>query len=61
MLQSESHNIDFIWNKEELSEQGKESIVVQVHKKSDKTDCSNIEACHCCRVHTNFYQIFSHR
>jgi hypothetical protein len=30
-----------IWNKEELPHQWKESIVVPVHKKGDKTDCSN--------------------
>jgi hypothetical protein len=30
-----------IWNKEELSHQWKESIVVLIHKKGDKTDCSN--------------------
>jgi hypothetical protein len=30
-----------IWNKEELPDQWKESIIVPVHKKGDKTDCSN--------------------
>jgi hypothetical protein len=30
-----------IWNKEELPHQWKESIVVPIHKKSDKTDWSN--------------------
>jgi sorting nexin-29 len=30
-----------IWNKEELPHQWKESIVVPIHKKGDKTDCSN--------------------
>jgi len=30
-----------IWNKEELPEEWKESIVVPIYKKSDKTDCSN--------------------
>jgi hypothetical protein len=30
-----------IWNKEELPEQWKESIIVSVHKKGDKTDCNN--------------------
>jgi hypothetical protein len=29
-----------IWNKEELPVQWKESIIVPVHKKGDKTDCS---------------------
>ena len=30
-----------IWNKEELPEEGKESIIVPIHKKGDKTDCNN--------------------
>jgi hypothetical protein len=30
-----------IWNKEELPHQWKESTVVPIHKKGDKTDCSN--------------------
>ena len=30
-----------IWNKEELSEEWKESIIVPIYKKGDKTDCSN--------------------
>jgi hypothetical protein len=29
------------WNKEELPDQWKESIIVPVHKKDDKTDCNN--------------------
>jgi hypothetical protein len=30
--------IHSIWNKEELPDQWKESIIVAVHKKGDKTD-----------------------
>ena len=30
-----------IWNKEELPGEWKESIIVPVHKKGDKTDCNN--------------------
>jgi hypothetical protein len=33
--------INSIWNKEELPEKWKESITVPVHKKGDKTECSN--------------------
>jgi hypothetical protein len=32
--------INSIWSKEELPDQ-KESIIVPIHKKGDKTDCSN--------------------
>jgi hypothetical protein len=41
-LRSEIHKlIRLIWNKEELPHQWKQSIVVPIHKKGDKTDCSN--------------------
>ena len=30
-----------IWNKEELPEEWKESIMVPIYKKGDKTDCCN--------------------
>jgi hypothetical protein len=41
-LRSEIHKlIKLIWSKEELPHQWKESIVVPIHKKVDKTDCSN--------------------
>jgi hypothetical protein len=42
ILHSEIHKlIILIWNKEELPHQWKELIVVPIHKKGDKTDCSN--------------------
>jgi hypothetical protein len=41
-LHSEIHKlIKLIWNKEELPHQWKESIVVPINKKGDKTECSN--------------------
>jgi hypothetical protein len=41
-LHSEIHKlIKSIWNKEELPHQWKESIIVPIHKKGDKTECSN--------------------
>jgi hypothetical protein len=33
--------INFIWSKEELPDQWKESIILPVYEKGDKTDCSN--------------------
>jgi hypothetical protein len=42
ILHSEIHKlIMFIWNTEELLHQRKESIVIPIHKKCDKTHCSN--------------------
>jgi hypothetical protein len=42
ILHSEIHKlIIIIWTKEELPHQWKELIVVPIHKKDDKTDCSN--------------------
>jgi hypothetical protein len=32
-----------IWNKEELPQQWKESIIVPIYKKEEKTDCSNYQ------------------
>jgi hypothetical protein len=41
-LRSEIHKLTkLIWNKEELRHLWKGSIVVPIHKKGDKTDCSN--------------------
>ena len=30
-----------IWNKEELPDEWKESIIVPIYKKGDKTECNN--------------------
>jgi hypothetical protein len=41
-LQSEIHKlINSIWSYEALSDQWKESIIVPIYMKDDKTDCSN--------------------
>jgi hypothetical protein len=42
MLQSAIHKlINSIWNKKQLPDQWKESIIVPIHKMSEKTDCKN--------------------
>jgi hypothetical protein len=42
ILLSEIHKlINSVWNKEELPDQWKESIIVSVHKNCNKTDCNN--------------------
>jgi hypothetical protein len=41
-IRSEIHELLIsIWNKEELPEKWKESVIVPIYKKGDKTDCSN--------------------
>jgi hypothetical protein len=41
-LWTEIHKLSSsIWNKEELANQYKESIIVPIHKKGNKTDCNN--------------------
>jgi hypothetical protein len=58
-LRSEIHKLlMLIWNKEELPHQWKESIVVPIHKKDDKTDCSNYRGISYCRLHRKFYLTF---
>jgi hypothetical protein len=42
IIRSEIHKLIIsIWNKEELPEEWKESVIVTIYKKGDKTDCSN--------------------
>ena len=43
-----------IWNKEELPEEWKESIIVPVYKKGYKTDCNNYRGYHFCKLRTKF-------
>jgi hypothetical protein len=51
-IHSEIHKlINSIWNKEELPEEWKESIIVPIYKKGDKTDCSNDRTYHLCQRH----------
>jgi hypothetical protein len=57
ILRSEIHKlINNIWHKEKLPDQTKESIIVPVHKKGDKTVVI-IVGYHCYQLHTKFYPI----
>jgi len=47
-----------IWKKEKLPEEWKESIIVLIHKKGDKTDCNNYRAYHFCQPIIKFYSTF---
>jgi len=50
-IRSEIHKrINSIWNKEELSEEWKELIIVPIHKKGDKTNCSNYRGISCLSI-----------
>jgi len=44
-----------IWNKEELPEGWKDSIVVPIYKKDDKTDFSNYKGMSLCETRTKFH------
>jgi len=44
-----------VWNKEELPEKRKESIMVPIYKKGDKTDCSNYRGISLLPTKYNFF------
>jgi hypothetical protein len=50
------YSINSIWNKEELPEQWKESLIVPIYKKGYKTDCRNYSVI---SVFTTTYKIVS--
>ena len=47
-----------IWKKEKLPEEWKETIIVPIHKKGDKTDCNNYWGIYICQILTKFYPTF---
>jgi hypothetical protein len=51
--------VKLIWNTEELSRQWKESIVVPIHKKGDKTDCNNYRGISLPLTSYKIFQTFS--
>jgi len=40
-IRGEIHKLISIWNKQKLPDEWKESIIVPIYKKGDKTDCNN--------------------
>ena len=42
------------WNKEEMPEEWNEKIIVSIHKKGDKTDCTNYRGITICQLGTKF-------
>jgi hypothetical protein len=58
-LQSTNSLILFGIRKNELSDQWKESVIVPIHKKGDKTDCNNYRGISLYQLHTKFYQMSS--
>jgi len=50
-----------IWNKEELPEEWKKSVIVPTYTKGDKTDCSNYRGISLLQLHTKFYPIFCYQ
>jgi hypothetical protein len=51
--------VNSVWNKEQLSDQWKRSIIVPVHKKGNKTYCNNYHGISLLLTHTTFYRISS--
>jgi hypothetical protein len=51
--------INSVWNKEELSDQWKESIIVPVQKIVTKRTVIIIVGYHCYQLHTKFYRMSS--
>jgi len=47
--------ITSIWKKEKLPEEGKESIILPIHKKGDKTDCNNYRCISLLPTTSKFY------
>ena len=54
-LGEEYTSVISIWNKEELPEKWKESIIVPIYKKDVKQIVVIIGACHFCQLRTKFY------
>jgi hypothetical protein len=46
------------WNTEKFPDQWKDSIIILVHRKGAKTNCSNYRGYHYYQLHTKFYRIF---
>jgi hypothetical protein len=49
--------INSVWNKEELPDHWKESVIVRIHKKGDKTDYNNYRGISLLSTSYKIYQI----
>jgi hypothetical protein len=59
IIRSEIHKfIISTWNKEELSEEWKESVILPIYEKGDKKVVVTIEAYQFCQIRTKFYPTF---
>jgi hypothetical protein len=53
--------INSVWNKEDLPDQWKESIIVPIHKKGGKTNCNNYRGISLLSTSHNIFLISSSR
>jgi hypothetical protein len=51
--------ITSVWNMKELPDQWKDSIIIPVYKKGDKTDCNSYCGISLLSLHTKVYQLSS--
>jgi hypothetical protein len=55
-ISSKIINVTFIWSKEELPEKWKNSIIITIYKKGDKTECDTYKGISLCQIRTKFYR-----
>ena len=53
--------IKSVGKKEDLQEEWKESIIVRIYQKSDKSGCSNYRGISICQLRTKFHPTFCYQ